>query len=76
MGIKKTKEAGRQIFGSGSVGVGLGTLGDHVTFVTVEQKTGGWIEGHPHSILLYLKQLHYYGTSGQLLGQHGTLLNL
>lgn len=47
---KKTKEDGRQIFGSGSVGVGLGTLRDHVTFVTVEQKIGGRIEGRPETL--------------------------
>jgi hypothetical protein len=42
-----------EIFGSGSVGVGvgLGTLGDHVTFITAEQKTGGWTEGHPDSYI-------------------------
>jgi hypothetical protein len=45
-----------KIFGSGSVGVGLGTLGDHVTFITAEQKTGGWIEGHPDS---YIRASHY-----------------
>ena len=46
MGIKKTKEAGRQIFGSGSVGVGLGTFEDHVTFAVEQKQAGGLKDIH------------------------------
>jgi hypothetical protein len=66
---KENKRRWKTNFWQWQRGSGLGTLRDHVTFVTVKQKTGGWTEGQPHSISLHLKQLHYDETSGQLLGR-------
>jgi hypothetical protein len=44
---------------------------DHVTFITAEQKTGGWIEGHPdtleHLETTSLYRMHHQ-TSGELFG--------